>query len=144
MQQSEQVTTLQIKQTFLKLHAITQKAKYIQLPIILYKVLILTWKKVQGKNSVGNEFKEYHIQSRDWVEKGAGRTLLAMVSQSRFTPCFINLCRALLGREKALSWWLGMPEFLTAPPCCRKYVSWATLRVPYTAAPALLWYKHCV
>lgn len=57
---------------------------------------------------------------------------------SRFRPCFCSLCRALLGSEKALSWWLGMPEFRSAAPCCWKKVSWATVRVPNTAALALL------
>lgn len=68
-------------------------------------------------------------------EEGGGG---ASGSHSRLTPCFSSLCRALLGSEKALSWWLGMPEFLREPLCCWKKVSWARLRVPYTAAPALL------
>ncbi|TNN70676.1 hypothetical protein EYF80_019113 [Liparis tanakae] len=41
--------------------------------------------------------------------------------QSRLTPCFRSLCRALPGSENALSWWLGMPEFLSEPPCCWKF-----------------------
>lgn len=51
-------------------------------------------------------------------------------AHSRLTPCFSSLCRALLGSEKALSWWLGIPEFLSEPLFCWKKVWWATLRVP--------------